>query len=111
METGEQRREEQKQAAADASKYGISATRADGSKKSAEELRGEISTELTNRAKQAEAEAAARRTQRSGGDDDGGGAPDQSTVRQTKVHMRVHKHMAQKHLVYQVLLKVGLLSR
>jgi hypothetical protein len=31
METGEQRREEQKQAAADASKYGISATRADGS--------------------------------------------------------------------------------
>ena len=77
METGEQRREEQKQAAADASKYGISATRADGSKKSAEDLRGEIATELTNRAKQAEAEAAARRTQRSGGGDDD--APDQST--------------------------------
>jgi hypothetical protein len=76
METGEQRREEQKQAAADASKYGISATRADGSRKSTAEIRSEIADAVTAQALEKERQAAERRSQRGDSDDS---APDQST--------------------------------
>jgi hypothetical protein len=64
QETGTEKREERERAAADAAKYGISATNADGSRKSTAEIRSEIADAVTAQALEKERQAAERRSQR-----------------------------------------------